>query len=211
MNDIFGNEVLEIAANMKKSSYRGIVKSGVTNYKDDILTPMWLVDIMINWGIFNQWNVGKVLDPCCGDGRMIARLYERDYWPQYVVECDIKDGNDFFNYNFVATQFDLILMNPPFSNLGVYRFIKSCFDRQLLKEHGKIIAIVPTYILDNAEGRKKWLCERLNHMAILPKNTFAPEVPVLNAFLCEFVHPKMKTSRDFYIFNEKNDQYDLGE
>lgn len=40
--------------------------------RDNIATPLWVIDLMIEWAEYKPQQ--RVLDPCCGDGRILKRI-----------------------------------------------------------------------------------------------------------------------------------------
>lgn len=200
MNDLFNEFSDEPIRN--PASVQGMIGStkriAAMDERDDIVrTPIWFIDWMIDR--IGDCNIDRVLDPCAGDNRMIGRIYERGIGNGYsaydinndnqipVPFCTYQYGRDFLTTSPPTVPFDLIVMNPPFSDLGVWQFIKHCFNGWLAL-HGRVFCIVPNYFLDNSERRKPWLNKHVQWIWIIPKNTFAPHTPVLHGSLIELRH-----------------------
>lgn len=187
---------------MNKKTYRGISKTGAyKNPNDLIMTPEWVIKIMWDWAFASPFekltlDVGKmrIIDPCAGDGRIID--YGRDLGYSFEsLEIELTDAlplhdyrvrnTDFFTYkHWSKDKYHIALLNPPFSKLGAFRFPKYLMDNWV-KEIGKIITVVPAYILDQNMKRKSWLNRHVTKIGYLPTNTFAPYAPALNTALIE--------------------------
>lgn len=98
--------------------------SGKKKGNDCIMTPKWVAEDMINH--FSP--VGKILEPCRGDG-VFTDLLSTASW------CEINEGKDFFSWN---QKVDWIISNPPFSNMR--KFILHSF-----KIADEIVYLVPVW------------------------------------------------------------------
>lgn len=61
--------------------------------------------------------IGKILEPCKGDGNFLKVLPKNTDW------CEILEGKDFFDYN---KKVDWIITNPPYSQMR--RFIQKSME-----------------------------------------------------------------------------------
>lgn len=105
---------------MQKTLFKNIEP----NPCDKVYTPQDIViDIMSFFPIS-----GKCLDPCRGDGAFHKLLPDGSDW------CEVRDGRDFFDYNFAV---DWIVGNPPCSIF--YDFLKHSFTLS-----SNIVYILPT-------------------------------------------------------------------
>lgn len=73
----------------------------ISNNDDVVYTPRNISKLII--GFLNP--IGKIIDPCKGDGSFFDFLPNADY-------CEIKEGRDFFNYK---SEVDWVIGNPPYS------------------------------------------------------------------------------------------------
>lgn len=126
------------------------------NYVDnpkrtDIPTPPWLCQQIAE--LFP--NAKTVLDPACGDGRLLAPFAANGC---RVIGYDIKRGQDFLASQ-LALDVDLVICNPPF-NLGVGRMLGSeAFLRKILEICGNtsIALFCPMgFRLNQRKNSKRW-------------------------------------------------------
>lgn len=91
---------------------------------DKIMTP----DPLAQWIVDYYSPIGKVLEPCSGDGAFLRALADYDGRNQFayggkeflfVEHCEIDQGLDFFNVN-NADHFDWIITNPPYSKFTAF-------------------------------------------------------------------------------------------
>lgn len=78
---------------------RLLVKQG-----DRVFTPDWAASDLVNF--FSP--SGRILEPCCGDGAILAHLPDSAEW------CEIDKGRDFFLWR---DPVDWVISNPPYSKL----------------------------------------------------------------------------------------------
>lgn len=120
--------------------------------RQDIPTPHWLCEEIS--ALFPD--VETVLDPACGDGRLLAPFERRG---ANVIGLDVKNGHDFLSAN-IRIDCDLVVCNPPF-NLGVGRMLGSeVFLRQILALCGNlpIVLFCPMgFRLNQRKKSKRWL------------------------------------------------------
>lgn len=190
---------------------------------DVVTTPAWLAEIMVRWA---QETTGfrraiRVLEPCFGNLSLVHAAM-RQHWMHlegYEIRsrgldqafCAVRpDLNTILHWetDFLLEpapapeeRFDVALVNPPFSDLGAAKFAARILD-QWLKPDGALISILPWYILDNCEGRKPWLDHGLRRIGLLPRNTFAPQCPAINAALVE-MRPTPRTGPIQFEFISK--------
>ena len=109
---------------VKRNEYRKNPK------RSDIPTPHWLCEQVA--GLFPA--VRSVLDPACGDGRLLAPFARRGC---KTIGYDVKQGRDFLSEQ-GPIAVDLCVCNPPF-NLGVGRMLGSeVFLRKILAVCGNV-------------------------------------------------------------------------
>lgn len=77
---------------------------------DAYSTPTWCTEAICRQLVWPQES--GVLEPCAGDGA-IVRVLEK--YAEYIVECEIQRGIDFFEFDPDYPRFDFIITNPPFS------------------------------------------------------------------------------------------------
>lgn len=183
--------------------------------RDFIQTPGWLADMMVRMSGLLPGE--SALDPCVGDGavmRAIARATNRS--------AGIEMHPDLFELTALSTpwrlwmgdflemspddigfgQFNVVVMNPPFSQLGAWRFVQHAVDNWI-KPGGRVVSVIPQYIIDNAEGRKHWLDHHIWKLRVLPKHAFAPGAPTLHASVAEFRRePRPADSAFGFIFED---------
>ena len=83
-------------------AYTSPNKSGKPTANDSVMTFPHIAEAIIN----HYWPVGKLLEPCKGDGSFYDIMKEPKDW------CEISEGKDFLSYN---KKVDWIITNPPFS------------------------------------------------------------------------------------------------
>ena len=71
---------------------------------DDVQTPSALARRLVR----HFRPRGRVLEPCCGEGRILRHLPRGSHW------CEIKRGRDFFDWQ---EPVDWIITNPPWSQI----------------------------------------------------------------------------------------------
>lgn len=178
------------------------------NDSDKVYTPSWLADVMVRWAALEPGML--VLEPCFGGGAIVDRVPDNCF----VTGFEIEPGTDntslrrtlYHNIDFLTLsqtemiKYDVALVNPPFSGLGAWKFAQRIVNT-CLTPNGRCIIIMPSYIIDNSEWRKPWICDHTYKLALLPKDTFSPMCPTIHAYLCD-IRPK-KTGREFldYIIN----------
>lgn len=187
--------------------------------KDIVTTPMEVVAKMWEWALDGE-NASKfclrIVDPCAGDGRMISyglkqNPLESEDW--FTKEVDIRksDCPRVQHENFFEVQpqhlFHIALMNPPFSNVGVFRFLKQLLDFWMLR-NGRVIAIVPYYAFAQNEKRKAWWVRHIYRECWLPKSTFAD--CGRKVIHCSIVDFRPQGSGYFQTFDFKHGQQELG-
>jgi hypothetical protein len=122
--------------------------------RSDVPTPHWLCEFIAS--LYPDAN--RVLDPCYGDGRMIAPFQARG---ALTAGYEIKNGTDFLSLPkccFLNVT-DLVVCNPPF-NLGVGKKLGAeVFLDQILNVCGKIqiVLCVPMgFRLNQRWTSKRW-------------------------------------------------------
>jgi predicted RNA methylase len=158
---------------------------------NNIFTPLWVAKKMYQIGVDLLGRPPKsILEPCCGEGHILAGISE-DYKGE-ITAVDIDENflskvrskysgqynTWIWKYNFLAVRtdvkYDLILMNPPFSerdiNSGTTAFMEKAYEQ--LTINGVLISVVPDYYIVNSEHRKRWLNDKLLRVIWLPKMTF---------------------------------------
>jgi phospholipid N-methyltransferase len=166
--------------------------------KDKIPTPTWVINEMAKLAEYKPGQ--SILDPCAGDGVMVRYFIENysanrgdclEIEPAPDISLNLYSNliiDDFFNAipELEAREFDLIVMNPPFSNLGVERFIRRALP--LLSNDGKLITITPLYILEQNWVRRKFLNGHICKYVGLPTNAFQPYCEALHTAIIELGH-----------------------
>ena len=102
--------------------------------RTDVPTPIWLCEEISS--LFPD--VSSVLDPACGDGRLLLPFEKKGC---ETVGFDIKNGQDFLTMT-EKIRCDLVVCNPPF-NLGVGKMLGSeVFLRKIIE----LCGVVPTVL-----------------------------------------------------------------
>ena len=129
----------------------------------------------------------NVLEPSCGTGNLLnpipkdfeGRIVAIEIIERYLNIARKRYKNvEFILGDFLSQEindkFDLILMNPPFSERdprsGCTLFIERAFE--LLSNRGRIVSVVSDYYLVNSEKRKRWLFDKIERIYWLPKMSF---------------------------------------
>lgn len=124
-------------------------------------TPDAIAEQMTNLCGLGRYS--KVLEPSAGKGKLIHKLYEEypfEWWHEVVIHvcekhepfhellepyCDeimTKDFLDFEPFETNKEKYDLILMNPPFSNQQAIKHVRHAWDH--LKTGGRIVTLLPS-------------------------------------------------------------------
>lgn len=156
----------------------GVKPSASTEVSKDLQfypTPRAVVDAAMEFaGIPNPEHyrsgrydmpVLKVLEPSCGDGRIMDVLRERkqdcfgiEYHPVRASEARAK-GHAVLTANFLehpaTPQFDVVVMNPPFYGRHYIKHVQHAL--KFLKPGGKLVSILPaTAHYDHGELKGEW-------------------------------------------------------
>lgn len=189
--------------------FEGKKRKRERTHNDDIQTPMWLIDEMID--MINGTPM-RIIDPCCGlDNRILNRMREKGFGNYFTrTGYEIKDGYDFFKVKKPNNKFNLAIYNPPFSKNGCYRFLKHLV-RDWMEPDGQIICISPLHSILMGEEVKKFFNRYSHRMMIIPKNTFAPKVPTIHGCILDFrmVKREEREDRGFGFVYEKDNQIGL--
>ena len=188
---------------------------GNTNKKDDLVqTPDWLVEKIYKQISRKQFK--NILDVGAFDGAL-SNPFKR-IKGSHITGVDIVDDySNNFDY-FIHEQFllttkedyehkpDLIIMNPPFSQLQPMQFIEHCI--KLFGGTTPIISIAPAYILGNSAKRANRLNElNITRVVILNKETFYP-VQIESNVIFFNIHFRTKPAYEYWIKNkEKKGKY----
>jgi phospholipid N-methyltransferase len=160
----------------------------------------------------------SILEPSCGTGNMLQSIPENLHSNITAIEinstycqiCKVRFPNVTVIYNNYLTwktnkQFDIIIMNPPFSessaNSGTSQFIDKSIE--LLSDDGVLVTLAPNYLLDNSDRRKRKYSTQLYDLKILPTAVFDTDgdgkLNRLQLFALCFVK---KCNNEFFIFEE---------
>lgn len=166
--------------------------------RDYVRTPEWIARAMV--AMSGAGPGDTVVDPCAGDGAILGeaeaagmRAFGIESHPDLFDLSLGKPGRRMIMGDFLGTvpvdvgcgRVDAVVMNPPFSGLGAWRFVRHAVD-EWIRDGGACVSVVPQYVMDNSEGRKAWLDEHVWSVRILPKGAFAPDVPTLHACVAVF-------------------------
>ena len=113
-------------------------------------TPKAVIDKMLRSVNFAKHH--KVLEPSCGDGRILSAMRENGTSDILGVEVHSgraaksrAKGHSVINDNFLTLgykdMFDIIVMNPPFSGKHYLKHMQAAWDA--LKKDGYIVALLP--------------------------------------------------------------------
>jgi len=117
----------------------------------------------------------EVLEPSAGRGAIVRAILDaappelflamididpqyKDHWADLVkgVPAQLIDGVDFLEYsgkNGIGTQYDRILMNPPFTGGQDIDHVRHAYD--LLKPKGRLVAIMSSGAFDRSDAKAK--------------------------------------------------------
>lgn len=107
----------------------------------------------------------RVLEPSCGDGRILDELRARncrglgiEYHPGRAMQAKAK-GHSVLTANFLdqppTPEFDFVVMNPPFYGRHYAKHVRHAFD--FLKPGGTLVSILPaTAHYDHDELKGEW-------------------------------------------------------
>lgn len=130
-------------------------EEGFKDWGDNFQTPENVCEYMASflWG-----NTGLILEPTAGKGKLVKAL---EQYGKVIVPND-------FN-KMVKSQFEWIVMNPPFSPMKQgYDILYKCMDMT-----DNIIALMPYLVIINGEKRTKDIMEwGLKSITHLPRSTF---------------------------------------
>ena len=152
--------------------------NGTQPKKDDVVqTPEWLINRIYKQISRKQYK--NILDIGAYDGAL-SRPFTRIKGSHRIGVDILNDYSDNFDH-FIHEPFlntteevyknkpDLIIMNPPFSDIQPMRFIEHC--NALFGSNIPIIIIVPTYIMDNSKKRSHEL-NKLNITRTIVLDTY---------------------------------------
>lgn len=113
----------------------------------------------------HQFPVSRVLEPSCGDGRILDAVRELghkalgiEYHPGRAAEAKAK-GHSVLKANFLEqpelAEFDFVVMNPPFYGRHYIQHVRHAY--KFLKPGGTLVAILPaTARYDHDELKGDW-------------------------------------------------------
>lgn len=107
--------------------------------KDIVYTPDWVARDMIEY--FKP--IGKILEPCRGNGAFMKYLPDNTEW------CEIEEGHDFYAF---STLVDWIIGNPP------YKQIKEWLEHSF-ELSNDIVYVIPINSPFNSMKRMKMILE----------------------------------------------------
>ncbi len=131
----------------------------------------------------------SVLEPSCGNGQLVKALIRQAVHPENIEACELDRDlafavrrehgvsvfhGDFMKYDPLDIAFDLVIMNPPFSNGQDLAHVTKAFGH--LSDGGKLVAIMsPSFTF--AENKKaqafRELLDTTNHKVTeLPPGSF---------------------------------------
>jgi type I restriction-modification system DNA methylase subunit len=152
-------------------------------------TPSSVIDQMLRIVPFARDSEIRILEPSAGAGAILGRLI--DEFPNAVINfCEINEermkqcidmnvepvGENFLHLSPV-NEYDLIVMNPPFSKQQDIDHFLHAFNH-CLKSGGFIVSIMPeeTFFRDNKKTKSFWKTIRENSSDLdiinLPENSF---------------------------------------
>ena len=107
--------------------------------KSDIQTPVWVAENILN--LFEGWlgekvkqkPVLRILEPCIGDGNLVAPWKAKLGKSVSVESYEIKEGKDFLQVERLDVIPDIVLCNPPFNQGCGKRLMPMVFLEQILK------------------------------------------------------------------------------
>lgn len=136
-------------------------------------SPREVIDRAMEFaGVFNlrEWRNNppepfRVLEPSCGDGRIMDAVRERGH-RVFGIECHAgraaearAKGHNVLTANFLECppqpEFDMVVMNPPFYGRHYVKHVRHAL--QFLKPGGKLVSILPaTAWYDHGEIKGEW-------------------------------------------------------
>jgi len=127
-------------------------------------TPQAVVQTVLNEVYFTETT--KILEPSCGDGRILDGLKKSGAQNVLGIEIDRaraeqakRKGHNVFVGNFLDQEptgdFDLVIMNPPF--VGRHYLLHVNHALKFLKDGGKLVTILPaSAYYDHQELQGRW-------------------------------------------------------
>ncbi len=107
---------------------------------DRFITPHWPISALCSVELFPQ----PIWEPACGNGDMADSIWNCAPMdaPREVVQSDISQGEDFFDYSEMLLDSKSIITNPPYSNGLAEKFIRHAL--KLTKPvSGKVAMLLP--------------------------------------------------------------------
>lgn len=154
-------------------------------------TPAAIVTTLINSATFGRDSQIRILEPSAGNGAILSQLINR--FPNAVIDfCEINKsraetcielgaiqiGEDFLAAPTpIASKYDLIVMNPPFSKQQDIEHVLHAFNH-FLKDGGEIISVMSegTFFRKNKKTDNFWKTVRenstLSEITNLPDEAF---------------------------------------
>lgn len=132
----------------------------------DFQTPPYVCDYMVN---ITPYSINpiysrnrKILEPTPGQGNIVSSLHK------YLPHSEIIAPENFWDIP-NTEQFDLIVMNPPFTPMEEgYKILFRCMEMS-----DNIIALMPWLTMINSEKRTKLIMDfGLKSITHLPRNVF---------------------------------------
>ena len=116
-------------------------------------TPASIIGAML---LRLDWDLGKVWEPCAGDGRLVEAL---NVLGACVVSGDIVDGNDFFSC--AHAEAETLITNPPFKRIRP--FIDHAFEIGVTR----MALVCPERLWACGKGYDQWQRHRPTRFANL--------------------------------------------
>lgn len=152
---------------------------GTERRKDDFYaTPGWCVDLLLAMkDLFQPFLWGKFLDPCCGDGAILARLPPTCH--AYGIEKDLSRvssanksascatiiAGDFLTDVQHVNWYDHVITNPPYSL--AQEFVEQSL--RAVKRHGTVAMLLRLGFIASSKRKAFWANNPADRILVLPK------------------------------------------
>jgi hypothetical protein len=202
--EMFPEEIPFVAKN--KAMHQGKAatsKKSSEERTDDIYrTPISVIEDMFYFAEIDR--PFRALDPFAGDNRIMSVVHREagsNLISSVSVEINPEEDwvkvprntyciTDFYKMLLSGKPFDLIIMNPPFSELGYHSAIDKILKEGWLHKDGIIITVTTIFYLCQSMKRKPFLDRHLRGIQFINRNTFQPAANAIDGCICKLGHER---------------------